>query len=167
LKFSIPKDLKAIPQMEDEKPNFSEDDYNESKVFKRSIPKASRLEMYVYLRNFKGETVKTENKGKDYNMTPADLLLLDFIGEISLVKQANSPALEANYYESDGVNGILEVMNVSFDAGKSVKPTNDIRVIWGTYRLFKGNVQQINFTIEGKRTQLETMKKIIDSLKFS
>lgn len=167
LKFSIPKDLKAIPQMEDEKPNFSEDDYNESKVFKRSIPKASRLEMYVYLRNFKGETVKTENKGKDYNMTPADLLLLDFIGEISLVKQANSPALEANYYEIDGVNGILEVMNVSFDAGKSVKPTNDIRVIWGTYRLFKGNVQQINFTIEGKRTQLETMKKIIDSLKFS
>lgn len=100
-------------------------------------------------------------------MTPADLLLLDFIGEISLVKQANSPALEANYYEIDGVNGILEVMNVSFDAGKSVKPTNDIRVIWGTYRLFKGNVQQINFTIEGKRTQLETMKKIIDSLKFS
>lgn len=167
LKFSIPKDLKVIPQMEDEKPNFSEDDYNESRVFKRSIPKASQLEMYVYLRNFKGEKAKTERDGKPIELTPEELILLDFIADRRDVESADSPVLEAIPHDIDGVTGSLVVMNVSFAAGKSVKPTNDIRVIWGTYRLFKGNVQQINFTIEGKRTQLETMKKIIDSLRFS
>ena len=167
VKFSIPKDLKAIPQTADEKPNFSDDDFSESRAFKRSIPKAQRLEISVYLRNMKDETVKTENKGKEYNLTPADMLLLDFIGDSSAVKRADSSALEANYHEIDGVNGSLSVMNVSSNAGKSIKPTNDIRVIWGTYRLFKGNVQQMTFSIEGKRTQLETMMKIINSLKFS
>jgi hypothetical protein len=115
----------------------------------------------------KGETVKTENKGKEYNLTPEDLLLLDFIGDSNAVKRADNTALEANYHEIDGVNGSLLVMNVASTAGKTVKPTNDIRVIWGTYRLFKGNVQKMMFSIEGKRTQLETMMKIINSLKFS
>lgn len=167
VKISIPKDLKAIPQMEDEKPNFSEDDYSESRTFKRSIPKASRLEMSVWLRNMKGEKAKTERNGKPIELSVEELLLLDFIGDSSAVKRADSPALEADYHEIDEVTGVLSVSNASFDAGKSVKPTNDIRVIWGTYRLFKGNVQQMMFSIEGKRTQLDTMMKIINSLKFS
>ena len=166
-KFSVPKDLKAIPQTEDDKPDFSAEDYSESRNFKRTIPKASSLKMSIDLRNIKGEKVKTEYSGKEVELSPADLLLLDFIGDSNAVKQADSPALEANYHEIDGVNGSLVVMNVSFDAGKSMKPTNNIRVIWGTYRLFKGNVQKIMFSIEGKRTQLETMMKIINSLKFS
>ena len=74
LKFSIPKDLKEIPRTEEETSNPSDENFSESRSFKRSTPKASRLEMLIYLRNAKGETVKTENKGKEYNLTPADLL---------------------------------------------------------------------------------------------
>lgn len=167
LNFSIPKDLKEIPQTEDDKPNLSDEDYSESRTFKRSKTKASRLELSIDLRNTKGEKVKTEYSGKEVELSPEDLLLLTFIGDSRNVEDADSPALEAKYHEIDGVNGVLAIINASFDAGKSVKPTNDIMVIWGTYRLFKGNVQHITFSVRGKRTQLETMKKIIDSFKLS
>ena len=167
LKFSIPKDLKAIPRTADDEPNPSDEDFSESRTFKRSMPKASSLEMSIYLRNVKGEKVKTERNGKPIELTPDELLLLDFIADSEGVKRADSPVLEADFHEIDGVNGSLVVMNAAFNAGKSIKPTNDIRVIWGTYQLFKGNVRQMMFSIEGKRTQLETMKKIINSLKFT
>lgn len=166
LKFSIPRDLKAIPPEEDE-PSQTDEDFTEMIGFKRSIPKASSLEMSVYLRNVRGEKIKTERNGKPVELTADEMLLLDFIGDSAEVKKADSPALEATLYEIDGLKGSLVIMNADFNAGKSIKPTNDIRVIWGTYRLSKGNVQQIMFSIEGKRTQLETMKKIINSLKFN
>jgi hypothetical protein len=165
--FSIPKNLKAVPQTEDEKPDFSEKDFSESRNFKRSVPKTQSLKMSVDLRNFDGETVKTESNGKEYILTPADLLRLDASADSRAAEEADSSILEANDHEIDGVNGSLVVMNATRAAGKSVKPTNDIVVIWGSYRLFKGNVQKVMVTIEGKRTQLETMKKIIDSLKFA
>lgn len=167
LNFSVPKNLKAVPQTEDEKPDFSEKDFSESRNFKRSVPKAQSLKMSVDLRNFNGETVKTESNGKEYILTPADLLRLDASADSRAAEEADSPIVEANDHEIDGVNGSLVVMNASRTARKTVKPTNDIVVIWGTYRLFKGNVQKVMVTIEGKRTQLETMKKIIDSLKFN
>lgn len=166
LKFSIPKDLKAIPPEEDE-PNQTDEDFTETMGFKRSIPKASSLEMSVYLRNVKGEKIKTERNGEPVELTADEMLLLNFIGDSAEVKRADSSALEATLNEIDGLKGSLVIMNADFNAGKSIKSTNDIRVIWGTYRLFKGNVQQLMFSIEGKRTQLETMKKIINSLKFN
>jgi hypothetical protein len=159
--------LKAIPQTEGDEPDFSDEDFSESRTFKRSIPKAQRLELLIYLQNRKGEKVKTEFGGKEVELSAEELLRGDFNAGIISIEQEDSPVLENNYHEIDGVNGILMVTNVSFDAGKSIKPTNDIRVIWGTFRLFKGNVQQITFSIEGKRTQLESMMKIINSLKFS
>ncbi len=97
--------------------------------------------MSIYLRNSKGETLKTENKGKELNLTPEELLFLDFMGDSESVERTDSPVLETNYHTIDGVTGLLVVRNASLSAGKTVRPTNDITVIWGTYRLFKGNVQ--------------------------
>lgn len=167
LKFSIPTDLKETTSKEENEPISTDGNFTESRTFERSTPKASRLQLSVYLRNAKGEKIKTENNGKEVELSPEQLLTLDYIGDSGDAKRADSPTVEADYQEIDGVNGIFVVRNVSWDAGKTVKSTNDIRVIWGTYRLFRGNVQQIMFSVEGKRTQLETMKKIINSLKFN
>lgn len=167
VKFSIPRDLKAVPKTEDEKPDFSEDDYSETITFERSKPKAARLETSISLRNIKGEKVKTRRNGNPIELTPDELLLIDFNVNSMQANDAESRVLEAKYHEIDGVKGILVVFNSSVDAGKSINPTNDVYVVWGTYRLFKGNVERRDFTIKGKRTQLETMMKIINSLKFS
>lgn len=167
VKFSIPRDLIAIPKTEDEKPDFSEDDYSESFAFERSKPKAARLETSISLRNIKGEKVKTERSGKPIELTPEELLLIDFNVNSIELNNTESPILETKYHEIDGVKGILVVFNASFDAGKSINPSNDIFVVWATYRLFKGNVERRYFTIRGKRTKLETMMRIINSLKFS
>lgn len=166
LKFSIPKDLKEILQPEEE-PTIAGGDFTESRDFKRLTPAASRLDLLIMLRNFPGETVKTENQGKEYNMTPKDMLLLEYIGDSRDLESPESPTIEANYHTIDGVEGVFALRNLTPGAKKTLKATNKILVVWGTYRLFKGNVQQITFGLEGKRTQLETMKKIINSIKFN
>lgn len=167
VKFSIPRDLKTIPKPDDEKPDFTEDDYSESFTFERLKPKAARLEVFVNLRNIKGERVKTERDGKPIELTPEELVVIDFNVNSRDANDAESNILEAKYHEIDGVKGVLLVANSAVDAGKSIDPKNKIRVFWGTYRISKGNVQQMIFSIEGKRTHLETMMKIINSLKFN
>lgn len=164
--FSAPKDIKEIPSTEDSDSNSSDGNFSESRTYRRSVPKAQRIEISIYLRNSKGEKIKTERDGKPIELTPLELMLLDFAGDTSALKNPDSPVVEAKFYDIGEETGSLVVMNNSPAAGKSVKPTNDIRVIWGIYRLFKGNVQQIMFSLEGKRAQLATMMKIIDSMKF-
>lgn len=166
VKFSIPKDLKAIPQDDEDKPDSTTDDYSETLTYSRTKPLASQLKLEIYLRNVKGETIKTENQGKEYNLTPEQLLTLDFIGDSELLSRPDSTVIEARYDEVDQVNGIYVVSNERPNARKTVKPTNDILVFWGTYRLSKGHVQRIMVTLKGKRTQLATMRKIIDSMMF-
>ena len=166
LKFSVPNDLKAIPQGELDKLT-SEENYIEMMTLKRLTPKALKLEMSVFLRNVFDAKVKTERNGNPVEMTAEELLVEGFIMDSMNVKRADSPLLEAKYLEIDGVKGTLVIANTDFKAGKSIKPTNDIEVIWGTFRLSKGNVQHLMFSVTGKRTQIETMKKIINSLKFS
>lgn len=166
VKLSVPKDLKAIPNAGAEEPDPTADDYSETLMFQRTKPVASRLRLEVYVRNLKGETINTENEGKEYNLTPDQMLALDFIGDTDLLNRPDSMVIEARYDKIDDVNGIFVVSNDSPGAGKSVKPNNNIMVLWGTYRLVGGYVQRIMVTIMGKRTQLATMRKIIESMKF-
>lgn len=166
VKFSLPKDLKAIANTDGEEPDPATDDYSETLIFQRTKPLASKLRLEVYLRNVKGETINTENDGKEYNLTPEQMLALDFVGDSELLARPDSMVIEARYDKIDDVNGIFVVSNESPGARKTVKPTNNIMVLWGTYRLVGGYVQRIMVTVTGKRTQLATMRQIIDSMKF-
>jgi hypothetical protein len=168
LKFSIPTDLKETTQIEEDKPMPADGNFGETRTFERlSVPNAPRFELSVDLTNWKGEKIKTENNSGEVELSPEQMLKLDYIGDSGDVKRADSPTLEANYLEIDGLTGVFVVRNMSSGAGKTVKPNNKILVIWGTYRVFKGNVQRIAVSIEGQRKQLGTMKEIINSLKFT
>lgn len=164
-KFSIPKDLKETTEKQEDEPIPEDGNFGESRTFARS--NASRLEMSVDLTNWKGEKVKTEYNGKEVELSPEQLLELDYIGDSNDVKRPDSPTLEANYLEIDELAGVFVIRNITSGARKTVKPNNKILVIWGTYRVFKGNVQRIIISLEGQRMQLATMKQMINSLKFN
>ncbi len=168
LKFSIPTDLKETTQIEEDKPIPADGNFGEMRTFERiSGPNAPRFELLIDLTSWKGEKIKTEYNGGEVEQSPEQMLTLDYIGDSGDVKRADSPTLEANYLEIDGLTGVFVIRNMTSGAGKTVKPNNKILVIWGTYRVFKGNVQRIAVSIEGQRKQLATMKKIINSLKFN
>jgi hypothetical protein len=168
LKFSLPTDLKETTEKEEDRPIPADGNFGETRTFGRlNGPAASRLELLADLTNWKGEKIKTENQSGEVELSPAQALELDLIGDSRDMKRADSPTLEANYLEIDGLNGVFVIRNTTSGAGKTVKPNNKILVVWGTYRVFKGNVQRIMVSLEGQRTQLATMKKIISSLKFN
>jgi len=166
--FSIPSDFKdATIVDEEEEPDTDDGNYTESRTYKRATKaKTQQIELSISLRNSKGETIKTEYSGKEVTMTAEQLLALDYIGDTNTVKRADSTGLEAEYLEISGVVGVMSVANMTPAAGKSVKPSNETLGAWGTWRLFRGNIQQILFSVTGRRTNLETMKKIINSLKI-
>lgn len=166
--FSLPADFKdATIVDEEEEPSSDDGSYNESRTYKRATKvKTQQIELSISLRNWKGETVKTVYSGKEVELTPEKLLALDYIGDSNNVQRADSPALESDYEEISGVLGITFLANQRPEAGKSIKSSNEILTGWGTYRLYKGNVQQITFSMTGRRTNLETMKKIINSMKI-
>lgn len=168
LKFSIPTDFKETTEIEVDKPIPADENFGETRTFERlGGSTAPRLDMSVDLTNWKGEKIKTEYNGKEVELSPEQLLNLDYIGDIGNVKRADSPTLEASYLEIDGLTGLFVIRNMASGAGKTVKPNKKILVIWGTYRVFKGNVQRIAVSIEGQGKQLATMKAIINSLKFN
>lgn len=164
MKFSIPRDLKETTEKPEDEPIPNDENFGESRTFARS--KASRLVLSIDVTNWKGEKVKTEYESGEVELSPEQLLALDHIGDTTAMKRADSTMLEADYLEIDGITGIFAIMNKSSRLGKTIKPTNEIIMVWGTYRIFKGNVQRITVSLEGQRKQLETMKKIINSLNF-
>jgi hypothetical protein len=169
LKFLIPPDFMETTEMPEEQTVPEDGIFNESKTFKRSIQEKSNvspLELEIEVSNQKGEKFKTEFESGKTELSQEDLLKFDFIVNTEDVKNADTPTLETKYLEIDGQNGLLVTMNASFDAGKTVKPENEIVLVWLTYRVFKGNIQRITMTVQGKRKELDVMKKIINTVKF-
>jgi hypothetical protein len=168
LKFSIPTDLKETTEIEEDKLIPADENFGETRTFERTGgSNAPRFEMSIDLTNWKGEKIKTEYNSGEVELSPEQMLKLDYIGDSGDVKRADSPTLEASYLEIDGLTGVFVIRNMVSGAGKIVKPNKKIVVVWGTYRVFKGNVQRIAVSIEGQGKQLGTMKTIINSLKFN
>lgn len=170
LEFSVPSDMKESIKPPEDNTN-SADEYvsGGAKRFERPLNsklKITYLDLSVNVTSWKGEKVKTEFESGKVELSPEQMLQLDFIGDTSGVEKADSPQIEAKYLEIDGQKGIFSVRNLSLEAGKTIKPENTILVVWGTYRVFKGNVQQVIVGFEGKRKDLEVMKKVINSFKF-
>ena len=170
LEFSVPADMKETSETPEDNPNSPDENVGGgTKTFERPLNsrlKIPRLELSVNITSRKGEKIKTEYESGQVELTPEQVLETEFIGDTGEVERADSPQTEAKYLEIAGQKGIFVVRNASFEAGKTIKPENQIIVIWGTYRVFKGNVQQVMVSLEGKRKELETMKKVINSFKF-
>lgn len=168
LKFSIPADLSETTEMDLDKPIPADENFGEMRTFERfGGTNAPRFEMSIDLTNWKGEKIKTEYNSGEVELSPEQLLKLDYIGDIGNLSRADGPVLEVSYLEIDGLTGVFVIGNMDSGAGKIVKPNKKIIVVWGTYRVFKGNVQKIAISIKGQGNQLGTMKATIKSLKFN
>ena len=170
LAFSVPPDMKETSEPPTDNPNSSDENISGGeKTFERSLNsklKIPRLDLSVSVTTRKGEKMKTEFESGEVELSPEQMLELDFIGDTNGVERADSTQIEAKYLEIDGQKGIFSIRNMSLEAGKTIKPENKILVVWGTYRIFKGNIQQVMVGLEGKRKDLEVMKKVINSFKF-
>lgn len=170
LEFSVPPDMKETSEPPTENPDSSDENIGGGeKTFERSLNsklKIPRLELSVNITSWKGEKMKTENESGKVELSPEQMLEIDSIGDTGEVERADSPQIEAKYLAIDGQKGIFVIRNFSLEAGKTIKPENKIIVIWGTYRVFKGNIQQVRVSFEGKRKDLEVMKNVIKSFKF-
>ena len=167
--YSLPRDLKLTGETPQSNPTRPDGYFGDTREYERSRggqANASRLALTVDVTNWKGEKIKTDYRGGEIELTPEQLVRLDYIGDTRLRDDPQSPVREASYLEIDGVTGIFVLANAAYDAGKGVNPNNDVRLIWQTHRLYNRNVQRISLVLEGKQKELDAMKKIVASLKF-
>jgi hypothetical protein len=69
------------------------------------------------------------------------------------------------YLEIGRLRGVLTQLN--FGTKHTVPVAEDaVFLDWSAYRVYKGNVQRLTLMIEGKRAELDTMKRILLSFTF-
>ena len=78
-------------------------------------------------------------------------------------KQKDSENLQ--YLEIGGLRGVLLQLSWSIkNAGPM--PQDTLELDWNMYRVYKGNVQRLTLMMEGKREDLDTMKRVLTSFEF-
>ncbi|MGI8786479.1 MAG: hypothetical protein ACR2HG_01790 [Pyrinomonadaceae bacterium] len=170
LAFSIPPEFKQTSERPKGDSTKPDEYFGESRNYERQNDgkaTAPRLEFSIDITNWKGEKVRDEYQGKMEELTPAQLFEIDYNATKRQMESGKFPIEELSNVEIGGVKGayILAADNLSDMKGKN--PTSRIRLIWQTYRLYKGNVQRILLFVDGQREELETVKKIINSFEFS
>lgn len=91
--------------------------------------------------------------------TPLSQLLLSLISSLKDKCKPNGSIEEADFYDIDGDRGILTRKKFYTDE-------KQVYFTWQTFRYFENKSQRITFWTSSLRTENETARKIIDSVKL-
>lgn len=167
--FSLPPQLKFASETPENNESRPDGYFGATRIYEKNPPVAAvaNLELMISITNWKGEKFKIDEENRKLELTPEQMLEIDHSADQRNMLQADSPIEAVEYFEAGGLKGTYVLANEKFGKAKVKSPATRIRVLWQTFRIYQGNIQRISLALSGQRKELETMKKVIQSLKFA
>jgi hypothetical protein len=168
--FSLPPQLKLGSETPENNPSRPDGYFGATRIYEKNPPRgaaSAKLELMISITNWKGEKFKIDEENRKLELTPEQMFEIDHSADQRNMQREDSPIEEVEYFEAGGLKGTYVLANEKFAKTTDKTPASRIQVLWQTFRIYRGNVQRISLAFTGQRKELETMKKVIKSLKFA
>jgi hypothetical protein len=168
--FSLPPQLKFVDETPENNPTRPDGYFGATRNYEKNPPPGAtnaKLELMISITNWKGEKFKIEEENRKLELTPEQMFEIDHSADQRNVQQADSPIEAVEYFEAGGLKGTYLLANAKYEKATDKSPATRVRVLWQTFRIYQGNIQRVSLAFTGQRKELETMKKVIKSLKFA
>ncbi len=165
LKFSLPPGWTMVDGTTRDNNGVENGFHEEVKTYSGEPPRKGNVQtrdFSIVVTSWPGKTANIQGPTRLLRLEPSELM--DAEQGTPTRWRLSRELEEIGYLEIGGIKGVFKQLNLNL---KPVSSDQTISIFWTMYRVYEGNIQRVELSVEGKRTKREVLKRILTSFTFA